>query len=971
MPRRSNRARPARLITPIALVVAAVALIVGTGYLLLPRLIDSTTILPPTLTHARQLERSGDTAGAIAAYQRLLMERPGNGQARRQLGGLLFDQGQIESGQKELLRALELETDIAEQLPRLAESFLSTGEPDRLLELLGASGEEELIELPASQRTALLVRTYLAQGRLSSAAGELRRAVALEPSSRWVRIARLEYLLRNGEEATAAQLLAIHTREGEQGEESGANPLPDAEQRTAESLIALLAGEIALRLDDSELAIRHFEHALRLRPEGWRAKLGLALAHLKGARTEQAVNWARRARKAWSRDPRPQLLLSWIAREQGKSEESQRHALAVLKRQPGEPLALHLVTDQALELGLIEQGTQSAQEYIRLLPAEASAHALLAALRLGANQPRRHLEPLHQALSRFPHDPMLLAVAFELALRLEHDDSARLYLALLDATLREPALFSPLPAGGDISGSRRRRALLEIERRLTQLRRERLEPWVMADLTPLPRLASQDQGERDQSGIRARILATARALAGDLDGAIGALEGRAERAVGDEQISIQLLLGELELAAGSPRRARRHFASILDARPHHRLAQRGLQQLALDRASWNERQRLYHLGVAATAEVRGQQIEPLLARDEHEAALRLARQLLSDARDFTWSYERVATILYHGGEPERALRLLEEGAALDPDHLASLRTRALILASLGEAEEAIESLRPLLEQDGERYWPAARQAAELLLEHDEIAAAGSIAELLTETLPHSHPGYALAGQIARRQHRERDAIESYRAALARQSDQPELALKLYHLERAQLGFDLAAERLSNWLIDHPRATPLRLALAIDLANVGRAEVAEAHYRTVLESDPENISAHNNLALLLQQMGRDEEAITSARTAYLLSEGRAAHAGVADTLGWILLRNGQLDEALSLLRQAHQGFPDQPEVALHLAEVLLATADAGDERVVASSVAREEAHQLLQSLLEQRQAAIDLDRVRSLLENARR
>jgi len=56
--------------------------------------------------------------------------------------------------------------------------------------------------------------------------------------------------------------------------------------------------------------------------------------------------------------------------------------------------------------------------------------------------------------------------------------------------------------------------------------------------------------------------------------------------------------------------------------------------------------------------------------------------------------------------------------------------------------------------------------------------------------------------------------------------------------------------------------------------------------------------------------------------------------VQDTYGWALLKAGQSDKALALLRTAASALPGNPEVQLHLGEALIAVKQVSEaERVL--------------------------------------
>jgi len=89
--------------------------------------------------------------------------------------------------------------------------------------------------------------------------------------------------------------------------------------------------------------------------------------------------------------------------------------------------------------------------------------------------------------------------------------------------------------------------------------------------------------------------------------------------------------------------------------------------------------------------------------------------------------------------------------------------------------------------------------------------------------------------------------------------------------------------------------------------LGMLEVAEgsptaaiADFRKVLESQPDNAIALNNLAFLLAENGQAAEALKYAEKAVELAPDKP---DFEDTLGWVLYRKGLFDAAVSHLRSA--------------------------------------------------------------------
>jgi Tfp pilus assembly protein PilF len=87
------------------------------------------------------------------------------------------------------------------------------------------------------------------------------------------------------------------------------------------------------------------------------------------------------------------------------------------------------------------------------------------------------------------------------------------------------------------------------------------------------------------------------------------------------------------------------------------------------------------------------------------------------------------------------------------------------------------------------------------------------------------------------------------------------------------------------------------------------------YRKVLEQDPLNAAAYNNMGLLHQEMGNNSDAIRAFRNAILIDENYdKAH----NNLGSVLMNAGQDSEALREVNRALQLNPKNAEAMINLA-----------------------------------------------------
>jgi Flp pilus assembly protein TadD len=175
------------------------------------------------------------------------------------------------------------------------------------------------------------------------------------------------------------------------------------------------------------------------------------------------------------------------------------------------------------------------------------------------------------------------------------------------------------------------------------------------------------------------------------------------------------------------------------------------------------------------------------------------------------------------------------------------------------------------------------------------------------------------------------------------------AVRAYQIRR-QAGLPDPVESLVRFLEVRPLDSTMRFFLADAYGNLGEIGKANDQYEQVLEQDPDNFIAANNLAWNYFQAG-DNRAETLARRAY---EIRPENGAVADTLGWILVKNGNLEEGISTLRSAVDLSNGRIDVRYHLAAAL---AEAGE---------KEEARSILRELLQSGEAFEDKQAAQALL-----
>jgi predicted Zn-dependent protease len=137
----------------------------------------------------------------------------------------------------------------------------------------------------------------------------------------------------------------------------------------------------------------------------------------------------------------------------------------------------------------------------------------------------------------------------------------------------------------------------------------------------------------------------------------------------------------------------------------------------------------------------------------------------------------------------------------------------------------------------------------------------------------------------------------------------------------------AEQRLVQWRKDNPKDQVVAMYEA-ELA-LGRKEyeVAAQKFEAILKVMPNNAVALNNLAQTYLQL-KDKRALASAEQAAKLVPN---HPAIMDTLGWVLLEQGDTARALPLLQKAAVASGGNSEIRYHYAAALSKSGDKAGAR----------------------------------------
>lgn len=296
---------------------------------------------------------------------------------------------------------------------------------------------------------------------------------------------------------------------------------------------------------------------------------------------------------------------------------------------------------------------------------------------------------------------------------------------------------------------------------------------------------------------------------------------------------------------------------------------------------------------------------------DHAIALRPgAGELVTQKADF----------LLRIGERDGAEAIGNRLAAL-PDHAAAgARILGTVALARNDFRAAIQHFTAALAGGGDftEIGPLLVQAHVNL---GDRAGAAALLEKRIATHPGESAGYLLLASL-KRHDGEIDAADRLlqQAIAARPSDAASYVAMAqfmmqqgYHADATRL-MAIAARRF-------PDSEQVQAIAASAAESAGDFAAARAGYEQILARWPENVIAANNLAALIADTpGADAAALARART--LAERFRASDSPQQlDTLGWVLLRQGEIQDATRLLAVAAERLPDNQQILYHYAVAL--------------------------------------------------
>ncbi len=887
-------------------------------------LISVLAACSPSLTESELLARattafeSGDYAAAELDIKSALQQNPDNAAARVLYGRLFIRRASPDAAVDEFERALATQRS-PDTLLLLVKALIENGDAAELVSDFDAGRYVVLQDNPEFQ--AALARAYLAQEEPEKAEQSL-AAIDIEDND-YVDLSRAVYsLIVDGDaEAAEAMLEAVTTRS------------PSNAQAWS------MRGVVAANLNRLEEAEGFFAEAANANPFRIADRLQLANTQLRLGKGDDADADLAQLAKMIPRSPEVNYLRGRLLFDRGEYKEAIEAFSLVLAANPNHVGAMLLSANANALTDNLATAEAMYTDFLALVPGNVEATLRLAEVNRRLGNARRTEDLARAVLGADAENERALALlGASLSAQGQHAESALAFDEL--ATLQPD-----LPAVRVAAGTQRVAAGDE-EAGIQQLRDA-------AKLMP-------------ESGAARERLIEALLSVGDLEEA--ASEADAYVAQMPESARPHVYRGRLKLQQRQSDEARAEFDRALELDPGNIDANRGLAALAvLDQDIPTAIQYLRsaleahpenvvtHMSLAVLLEQAGdtesmvktlrsavdvdpKAVEPRLALARYGLAQETpgeAVTLLSEIESDNLEDSRVQLVLATAymalGDPRAALLRAERLLAQRPEDPSTLNLVAYVERANGRDDDALAHLETLLS-----IQPDARQGRlqliDLLFARRQFPRVREeIARLPTE-LQETAPMLVLRGRLALFESDNASAEQLFSKAFDLSPESINLAL-LAAAKWAQDERDETMALLSGWLEENPEDNTIRGELASRYLQVGREDEAAAQYRTILEAQPENVIALNNLGWLLRKTDT-EAALAFIKKADKLAPDAGA---IKDTYAMVALEDGNIELALALNDRAIAAEPDDAAMRLNRARILLRGGRAGEAKDVLKEI----------------------------------
>lgn len=856
-----------------------------------------------------------DYKAAIIEIKNALQREPDNAEARLLLATSLMDSGDPAGAEAEVRKAISASAPDDFTYPLLARALIAQGDFKKVTtELIGRK-----LGTPAARAELgiALATATAAQGDPRRAKNLVTAALAEQPENVKGRLLQAQLAAQTGDMPAARNYVDAILK----------GTPDDVDALMMKAQIEAVGG-------NRDEAQKLYEQAVAVRPESIVARFPLASLAVTSGKYDIAKAQVAKMKELQPRDFRTVYSDALVSYATGDARHARDAIAQVLAGRPDHLPSVFLSSLIDFQLGSNASAEASLRKVLARAPEDANAGRVLALVYLRSGRATEALEVLKPVLLRNPGDALLLRTAGEAYLASGNAAQAA-------ASYERANAIDKANVGSQVRLAQVRLAAGETERAFGDLQAmaKADSSAYQADLALITEhlrrrqfgkaLAAVDALEKKQPtaalvpSVRGGVYLAMRDLAKARKSFEKALE------MNPEYYSAAYNLAILDVREGQPEAAQQRFDRMLAKNPkNEQVLLASADVLRLMGGTPEQVKAALQKAVDASPQSVASRLALIghdLRRRDGNAAIASAQAALAAIPNDPQLLDALGAGQMMAGDVNQGINTLKRITQAQPQNpLAFMRLADAQLAAK-DYSGAIESERKALalKPDLAR---ASAGLARIYLVSGRPGEAIAEARSLQKAQPDKAIGYALEGEVLAAQRKWSEASLAFQAGLARQPA-PSLAVgAILSLQRADKAADATA--LANkWMKEHPKDPAIPLVLAEQNQQRGNRAEAKSGYARVLDIDPDNAVALNNLAWLLTEDG-DAKGLQYAERAHRLAP---FNPNVLDTLGFALAKSGDAKRGAQLLRMASSLAPEQAEIRLHLAKVLVQSGDKNGAR----------------------------------------
>jgi cellulose synthase operon protein C len=375
-------------------------------------------------------------------------------------------------------------------------------------------------------------------------------------------------------------------------------------------------------------------------------------------------------------------------------------------------------------------------------------------------------------------------------------------------------------------------------------------------------------------------------------------------------------LAKLDLAQGEIKSATARLEKVIERNPRSDAALMALADIML---AVNDREAaLNWLDKAAAAapdavNTQVRLIEMRLVMNQREEALNTARRLVDRNPENALALETLARVQTEFEKRDLAARNFRTAVRYAGYDGSQLMRIARSQVELQDYAEARKTLVKATNSGSSAHATSALIRLDTRLREFETANQGI--EALRASDPQAPLPDILLGELYLQEKNYAAALAAYENAQLK-SPSAEAVAGIADVYIARGDYVVAIERLEKWSQDHPHQLMIARKLAIAYLPVRELDKARALHESLLKDNPDDPVLLANLARLYQ-LAKDDRARAVAEKAQRLAPNWPV---ALDTLGWILVTEGETERGLGYLRDAIAR-QNNPLTRYHLAQAL--------------------------------------------------